>query len=114
MDSTPTPGAIIKDEMGKLVEGDHASGGVGVDADFVHEAAQELLPLLQSAFLQHLAESPQVGERFARGGLQVDGLIVDPRQVRKASFQLLLAGPDLRQAFVQQRVGRCYRKERQA
>jgi hypothetical protein len=73
----------------------------------VHEAAQELLALLQRPDLQDLAESPQVGQRVGRGGRQIDGLVFHPLQVGEAGLLGLALRPDFPEAFVDEvAVGR--------
>src|SRR5690242_7730392 len=51
-------------------------------------------------FLQDLAESREVGQRVSRGGLNVDGLVVDALEVREARFELLSADADPPQALI--------------
>ncbi len=66
----------------------------------MHEAAEELFPLLQGAFPQDLPESREVGQRVARGGLQIDGLELNALQIGEPRLDLLPANPDLPQALV--------------
>jgi hypothetical protein len=53
----------------------------------MYEAAEELLPLLQRPRLQDFAESPQIGQRVAGGGLQVDGVVFSALEIAKAGFK---------------------------
>jgi len=51
-------------------------------------------------FLKYLPESCELGQRVARGGLQIDGLEVDALQIGKPRFDLLPADPDLPKALI--------------